>query len=32
VSHNELENARPEDLAAGCNVLLRVMVERAQSA
>ena len=29
VSHNELENARPEDLAAGCNLLLQVMVERA---
>jgi len=29
VSHNELENARPEDLAAGCNVLMQVMVERA---
>lgn len=29
VSHNELENARPEDLAAGCDLLLQVMVERA---
>lgn len=29
VSHNELENARPEDLAAGCDVLMQVMVERA---
>ncbi len=29
VSHNEKENARPEDLAAGCNVLLRAVLERA---
>lgn len=29
ISHNEIENARPEHLAAGCNVLLRAMVERA---
>jgi len=29
ISHNEQENARPHDLAAGCNVLLRVMAERA---
>ena len=29
ISHNEIENAKPEDLAAGCNVLLRVMLERA---
>ena len=29
VSHNELENARPEDLAAGCNVLLRAVLARA---
>ncbi len=29
ISHNELENAKPEDLAAGCDVLLQVMVERA---
>src|SRR6185437_14212938 len=26
VSHNELESARPEDLAAGCNVLLRAVL------
>jgi len=32
VSHNELENARPEDLAAGCDVLMQVMVERAGTA
>lgn len=29
ISHNELESARPEHLAAGCDVLLQVMVERA---
>ena len=28
-SHNEAENARPEDLAAGCGVLLQVLLERA---
>jgi N-carbamoyl-L-amino-acid hydrolase len=26
ISHNETENASPEHLAAGCNVLLRVML------
>jgi N-carbamoyl-L-amino-acid hydrolase len=29
ISHNEIENAKPEDLAAGCNVLLHAVVERA---
>jgi N-carbamoyl-L-amino-acid hydrolase len=29
ISHNEIENARPEDLAAGCDVLLQVVLERA---
>jgi N-carbamoyl-L-amino-acid hydrolase len=29
ISHNEIENAKPEDLAAGCNVLLQAVVERA---
>ncbi|MGQ0546142.1 MAG: Zn-dependent hydrolase [Betaproteobacteria bacterium] len=29
ISHNEIENARPEDLAAGCDVLLRAVLERA---
>ena len=29
VSHNEKENARPEDLAAGCNVLLQAVLGRA---
>jgi N-carbamoyl-L-amino-acid hydrolase len=32
VSHNETENAKPEDLAAGCNVLLNVILERARIA
>ena len=30
ISHNEIENATPEDLAAGCDVLLNVMLERAR--
>jgi beta-ureidopropionase / N-carbamoyl-L-amino-acid hydrolase len=29
ISHNEVESATPADLAAGCNVLLRAMIERA---
>ena len=29
ISHNEVENAKPEDLAAGCNVLLNVILEKA---
>ena len=29
ISHNEVESATPEDLAAGCNVLLRAMLARA---
>jgi beta-ureidopropionase / N-carbamoyl-L-amino-acid hydrolase len=29
ISHNELENARPADLADGCSVLLNVLLERA---
>ena len=32
ISHNEIENAKAEDLAAGCNVLLNVIVEKAQIA
>jgi N-carbamoyl-L-amino-acid hydrolase len=31
ISHNEVENARPEDLAAGCDVLLQAIVERANA-
>lgn len=30
ISHNEIENATPEDLAAGCAVLLRAMVSAAR--
>ena len=29
ISHNEIENARPEDLAAGCDVLLKAVLARA---
>ncbi|HZM36341.1 MAG TPA: Zn-dependent hydrolase [Burkholderiales bacterium] len=29
ISHNEIENARPEDLAAGCDVLLHAVLEKA---
>lgn len=29
ISHNEIESARPEDLAAGCNVMLHAVLERA---
>jgi N-carbamoyl-L-amino-acid hydrolase len=29
ISHNERENARPEDLADGCSVLMHVLLERA---
>jgi N-carbamoyl-L-amino-acid hydrolase len=32
ISHNEIENAKPEDLAAGCNVLLQVILARAGAA
>ena len=32
ISHNEIENAKPEHLAAGCDVLLQVMLERAGTA
>ena len=32
ISHNEIENAKAEDLAAGCNVLLNVMLEKARIA
>jgi N-carbamoyl-L-amino-acid hydrolase len=30
ISHNEIEDAKQEHIEAGCNVLLRAMVERAQ--
>ena len=29
ISHNEAETATPEDLAAGCDVLLNAVVARA---
>lgn len=29
ISHNEVEDAKPEDLAAGCNVLLHAMLDQA---
>jgi N-carbamoyl-L-amino-acid hydrolase len=29
ISHNEIENATPEDLAAGCEVLLHAVLEKA---
>lgn len=32
ISHNEIENAKAEDLAAGCNVLLNVMLDKARVA
>jgi len=31
LSHNESENAKPEDLEAGCNVLLHAMLELAEN-
>ncbi|MEM9657411.1 MAG: Zn-dependent hydrolase [Planctomycetota bacterium] len=31
VSHNELEDASPADLEAGCNVLLHAMIQRASA-
>jgi beta-ureidopropionase / N-carbamoyl-L-amino-acid hydrolase len=27
ISHNEIEDAKPEDLTAGCNVLLNAVLE-----
>ena len=30
ISHNEIENATPADLEAGCNVLLHAMLDRAR--
>jgi len=32
ISHNEIENARTEDIAAGCNVLLHAVLARAGNA
>jgi N-carbamoyl-L-amino-acid hydrolase len=30
ISHNEIEDAQPEHLAAGCDVLMQAMLDRAQ--
>ena len=32
ISHNEIENARPEHIAAGCNVMLHAVLRRAERA
>ncbi len=32
ISHNEIEDAKPEDLTAGCNVLLNAVLDRANNA
>jgi metal-dependent amidase/aminoacylase/carboxypeptidase family protein len=32
ISHNEIEDAKPEDLTAGCNVLLNAVLGRANAA
>jgi len=32
ISHNEIENARPEDLAAGCSVMLEAVLGTAEAA
>ena len=31
ISHNEIEDAKPADLAAGCNVLLNAVLDQANS-
>ena len=31
ISHNEIEDAKPEHIEAGCNVLLQAMLERART-
>ena len=31
ISHNEAENAKPEDVEAGCNVLLNAMLNLAEA-
>jgi N-carbamoyl-L-amino-acid hydrolase len=30
ISHNEIEDAKPEDLTAGCNVLLNAVLDTAE--
>jgi N-carbamoyl-L-amino-acid hydrolase len=32
ISHNEIEDAKPEDLTAGCNVLLSAVLDRVNAA
>jgi N-carbamoyl-L-amino-acid hydrolase len=32
ISHNEIEDAKPADLTAGCNVLLSAVLDRANAA
>jgi N-carbamoyl-L-amino-acid hydrolase len=32
ISHNEIEDAKPDDLAAGCNVLMNALLETADAA
>src|SRR5207248_3154110 len=32
ISHNEIEDAKPDDLTAGCNVLLNAVLDRAATA
>jgi beta-ureidopropionase / N-carbamoyl-L-amino-acid hydrolase len=32
ISHNEIEDAKPEDLTSGCNVLLNAVLEQANAA
>ena len=31
ISHNEIEDAKSEDLTAGCNVLLNALLDRANA-
>jgi beta-ureidopropionase / N-carbamoyl-L-amino-acid hydrolase len=31
ISHNEIEDAKLDDLTAGCNVLLNALLERANA-
>jgi len=32
ISHNEIEDAKPDDLTAGCNVLLNAVLDTADAA
>jgi beta-ureidopropionase / N-carbamoyl-L-amino-acid hydrolase len=31
ISHNEIEDAKPDDLTAGCNVLLNTVLDAAET-